>query len=159
MTIRRAFGTLSPIIYFVSETTDAEGRHNIMLAPYSAYPTPSGYSREEADTLPKVDDLQKRLQDQESRKLKSEAESLWGMNAVRQKIIEDLRQRLYSSDTPLYERDFITAYLSLAEERRAKWQAKFAEATMYLYARENDLGSRHADEERAPNSIDVVGGS
>lgn len=121
MTIRRAMGTLTPIIYFVNR----DG--NISLPPVSDCPTPRGYERREAGTLAEVDALQSRLQDQERRQLEEEHmldEARWG--AVRQRVSDNLRQRMVSADTSPYERDFISAYLELREEKRAKYQQRFS---------------------------------
>lgn len=156
MTIRRALGTLTPIVYFVAATPDVEGRHNILLAPYTSYPTPPGHTREEADTLAKVDALQRRLQEQEIRKLRAENLAIERASQLgRLRVYETLRARMLASDTSPMERDFIEAYLALREEKREANRRRWEEAQCYLHVREMDLGSRAADSEEV--NLDKLG--
>ena len=149
MTVRRALGTLTPIIYFIAADADASGHHNIILAPYSDYPTPQRHTRHEAGTLPEIDRLQRQLQDQELRKLRAENLAIERASALgRLRVYESMRARMISSDTSPMERDFIEAYLALREEKREANHRRWEAAQVYLHARENDLGDRAPDSER-----------
>lgn len=158
--VRRAFGTLSPVIY----TRCSEGHY--VLLPYSDCPTPSGCEfqrpltaercskpviREGADSLSAIDRLQAELTRQENSKLALERHfDVMQTQAGRDRVRDNLYARLISSDTPEAEKDFIRAYLQLRPELRGKHHAKFAEYSVYIHAREYDLHGRHADDERNP---------
>jgi hypothetical protein len=145
MPLPHKLGTLTPVIYF----RDANG--HILLAPYSAFPTPEGYVREEADTLPKIDKLTDMMREQERQLLRRERmheDALTG--EARKRVYDRLTERLISSKTSEYEKDFIRAYLLLREERRERFHAKYEEFNAYFHAREFDIGNRRADEEKAP---------
>jgi hypothetical protein len=138
-------GSLTPVVWF----RDSTG--HVIVAPYSTFPTPNGYIREEADTLPKIDRLTSMLMAQERIKLQAEHLHEDEITArARQQVKERLEARLISSETSEYERDFIRHYLLLREERRAKFHPKWDEFVIYNHAREHSLGNRRADEEKAP---------
>lgn len=142
-------GSLDAPIYFINYRDPAHPPGYLMLAPYSDFPTPAGYSREVADDLPAVDRLQKRLQQQEYREWEQETER--DLNGLRTRF-EASRDRLYarmtSSSCPPYERDFIENYLRLQDEKREKHRRNFECRNAYLWARENDIPKgRRANEE------------
>jgi hypothetical protein len=142
MAIRRALGTLEPVIYF------RNARGHVMLAPYSSMPTPAGYEREEAGSLPEIDKLIALLSAQETRQLRAEHEREEAIGElVRNKVRDNLMQRLCSSETSAMERDFIHGYLALQEDKRIARHAKYSEYVFYLHARDFDLGNRGAGEE------------
>lgn len=133
MSVRTKLGYLDPIVYFVNR----EG--TIQLPPTSDIPTPRGFDRREADTLAAVDDLQRRLQDQESREWelgmqKDDA----ALAASREAIRSRLTQRMISSSTTPYERDFIQSYLQVREDRRAHYRSRFEMDQCFFEAREMD---------------------
>src|SRR5580693_4489937 len=100
---------------------------------------PEGYDRREANTLAEVDRLQKRLQEQTYRRQHSEWEHDDAtFAAARKSVIDSLHQRLASSVTTEYEREFIRAYIQLREEKRAKYRQRFVCDRAYLELREND---------------------
>jgi hypothetical protein len=146
----RKLGSLEPVFYFVNHTDPTRPPGYLMLAPYSACPAPAGWSREYADTLPDVDRLQKRLQEQEFRAMEAEGErSLNAFRAKQDELRVKLHDKMVSSSTSPWERDFLRGYLMLAEERRAKYRQRFMERNMYLWARENDTPKdRRVDEEK-----------
>lgn len=160
MTIRRAFGTLSPVIFF--RCAD----EHVVLAPYSDFPTPLGCEyqipivarrcgkpceRDGADSLAAIDRLQAKLTKQENDKLALERHfDVMQTQAGRDRVQDNLYARMISSETPELEKEFIREYLKLRPELRGKHHAKFAEYSVYIRAREFDLGKRGADEERNP---------
>lgn len=148
---------MEAVIYFVHGPNSTKPRGWITLAPYSECPTPRGCDREYADTLPKVDTLEKRLQEQEAGERSADLihdEKVFGPKR------DEIRQRLYarmtSGECSQYERDFLGAYLSHRIDRRAKWHAKFAEYQCYLTARHNMTPKgRRVDEEKV--NLDRIG--
>lgn len=160
MLVRRAFGTLSPVIY----TRCRDGHH--VLLPYSDMPTPPGcefqrpithercgkpVEREGADSLPAIDKLQAVLTKQENEKLALERHfDMMQTMAGRERVRQSLYDRMISANTSEAEKEFIRIYLDVREEKRAKYHSKFAEYSVYIHARENDLGKRRADEEQNP---------
>jgi hypothetical protein len=144
-------GCIEPVIYF---------RHpddHLTLAPYSDFPTPEGAIREYADTLAAVDRLQATLVAQEKREWEREVQRDAATFGAR---MDEVRDRLYarmtSSATSEFEREFIRLYLQLRNDKRAVYQQRWLERTAYLWARENDSGSRPVDsEEFHPDRINV----
>ena len=146
----RKLGTLEPVVYFVNHKDPAHPDGFIMLAPYTSYPTPEGYSRHEADTLAEVDKLQKQLMYQEA--TANERDYLydqWLTGGKYQEVGDRLYARMTSSATSEYEKDFIKAYLQVIRpEKREIARQRWLERQCYLSARENDIPKgRRADEE------------
>jgi hypothetical protein len=139
--INRALGTLEPVIFF--ENSSGE----IMLPPttedarwlYGSKYSREGWEWREAGTLPEVDRLQKRMVESERRRDEREAQADERSGAQRwQAVSDNLRQRMISSSTSAYEREFIQLYLQLREEKRDRHRQRFKERTYYLVAREMD---------------------
>lgn len=145
-----ALGKLDPIYYY----EDARGY--IIVAPRTdmvrhCYETKNaggvslkdrGFEIREADTLPKVTELQKKIQKQEMAKLEAEAQRDERTSAEMWQAIGDrLRQRMISSATTPYERDFIEQWLKLREEKREKHFQRWREHQGYLWALEFDSGT------------------
>ena len=149
-------GSLEAVIYFRNHRDTAHPPGFLMLAPYSDFPTPSGYTREAARTLREIDRLQFTLIEQERRAVEMDIayeESILGR--LQREVTDKLRQRMVSSATTPYERDFIEVYLQLREEKRDKHRQRFMERTMYLHARENDTPkNRDTNSERV--SLDRI---
>jgi hypothetical protein len=145
----RKLGSLEPVIYFRNHRDPAHPPGFLMLAPYSDFPTPAGYTREAADTLADVDRLQRSLIEQERRD--AEAELLHDEVVLGRRYAEmtdKLRARMVSSSTSPYDRDFIEAYLKLREEKRDRHRQRFLERVMFLHAREMDTPrDRRVDDE------------
>jgi len=151
----RKLGSLEPVVYFKNYRDPAHPPGYLLLAPYSDFPTPSGYSREHADNLPDVDKLQRVLCEQERRSAEEEFlhdEAVLGRKYA--EMTDKLRQRMVSNSTSAYDRDFIAGYLKLREEKRAKHQQRFEHRVMYLWMREMDSHGRAPDSERVDH-IDV----
>jgi hypothetical protein len=124
-----------------------------MLAPYTACPTPPGYSREEAGTLPDVYKLQTRLQEQELEDAKREAafderQFLTRIQAVRSRLVE----RMVSSSTSPYEREFIGNWLKLRDEKREHYRKIFEQRQFYLRSLEFDAPKGRRDDEESFNA-------
>lgn len=149
-------GSLSEVVYFRNHRDPAHPPGFLMLAPYSEFRTPSGYTREVARTLGEIDALQRTLIEQERRACESEIlhdEAILGRKYA--EVTDRLRAKMVSSSTSPYERDFIELYLQLRDEKRDKHRQRFLERQMYLHARENDMPkNRRENEERV--SLDRV---
>lgn len=149
-------GTLDHVVYFKNYSDPVHPPGYLMLAPYSDFPVPFGYSREYARTLPEIDRLQFTLIEQERRACELDVlhdEVILGRKFA--EITDRLRRTMISSSTSPYERDFIEAYLKLREDKRDKHRQRFAERTMYLHARENDTPkNRNVNDEKV--SLDRV---
>lgn len=142
-------GSLDAPVYFVNHRDPAHPPGYLMLAPYSNFATPAGYSREVADDLPSVDRLQRRLAEQTMREFEAERERDESLIIPRLEAIRDrLVARMTSAACSPYERDFIREYLALRIEKRDKYHSRFACDTAYLWLRENMLPKgRRANEE------------
>ena len=149
-------GSLDAVIYFRNYRDPAHPEGYLLLAPYSDFPAPSGYSREVARTLPEIDRLQFILVEQERRAAEAEAlhdEVILGRRYA--ELTDRLRQRMISSSTSPYDRDFIEGYLKLREEKRDRHRQRFSERTMFLHARENDTPkNRNVNDEKV--SLDRI---
>jgi hypothetical protein len=149
-------GSLSVVIYFKNHRDPAHPPGFLMLAPYSDFPTPSGYTREAARTLGEIDSLQRTLCEQERRASEQEAlhdEVILGRRYA--EVTDRLRQKMVSGATTPYERDFIELYLQLREDKRDKHRQRFMEREMYLHARENDM-PKNRDEHEEKVSLDRI---
>ena len=148
---------MEAVIYFRNGTDPTRPRGWIILAPYSDCPTPRGYDREGADSLPKVDRLQKILESQEMGDRISDVlhdERIFGPR--RDEIRARLYARMISGECSQYEKDFIGAYLSHRIDRRHKWHAKYLEFQAYMRAREMDTPkNRRVDREQV--NLDRIG--
>ncbi len=147
-----ARGSLSPVIYF--ERKDGfcilppiEVGHGTELArKMLADERYRGWEWREAGTLAEVDRLQKRLVDQEDKRSEFMAQTVGDRSrAVRDAVADSLRQRMCSSATSAYERDFIGLYLQLREEKRDKYRASLEQHRWYLWAREQDSKTKFED--------------
>jgi len=133
MAIRRAFGTLEPVVYY----TNLKGE--ISLPPTSDTSTPRGWQREEAHTLAEIDALQRRLQQAEYDRVEKEVQhDEQAFAAAREKVRSNLLAKLVSSSTSEYEREFIRLYLQLRDDKRAQYAQRLREYHAYLEIREFD---------------------
>lgn len=146
-------GTLSRPIYFVNHTDPSVAEGRIWLAPHSAFETPRGWSRHECETLAEVDALQKRLTEQERRDYEREGIRAQLTFAERDRQVRDsLYQRMISSSTSAYERDFIEAWLKLRDDRKRKiYAAKLEAINMVLYSHNYDIPVGRKDNEESVN--------
>jgi hypothetical protein len=152
----RAHGTLEPVIYFENSSG------YVILAPqqigegtalarkiYEEKYRPQGWEWREAGAngLHEVDQLQRRLIDQEVSRDRGMAEHV-GLkrDAVRKAVGETLRQRMTSSGTSEYEREFIRLYLRVRDDsKRDKYKELLKQRNYYLWAREQDSGTKVED--------------
>lgn len=146
----RKFGTIEAVIFFrnISDPTRPQGW--VLIAPYTGCPPPHGYETDAADSLPAVDRLQSKLEEQERAERSADMlhdERVFG--PLRDRIRDNLYAKLISPQTAPLEKDFIRAYLAHRIDRREKWHAKYMEYVMYLAAREFDTPrDRPVDSER-----------
>lgn len=147
-----AKGSLRPVIYF----THSDGR--IILPPesidepgiarmcYERRYRGEGWQWCEAGTLTEVDQLQKRLIDQEERRVSKmvEVNDTWRERMFKYSG-DQLRQRMISADTSQWERDFIRTYLSMRESKRNKWRENLTAHNWYIWAREQDDSTKVED--------------
>lgn len=140
----RAPGLIEPIVYF----RNADG--HAVLAAYSDQPTPEGWMREEATTLPAARALEKRLQEQDRREAEREGIRDTLATAYRRQAIRDkLYQRIKSSSASEYEKEFLRCYIQLSDEKAAKYEQRWLERTSYLHALHFDTPKdRPVDSER-----------
>jgi crotonobetainyl-CoA:carnitine CoA-transferase CaiB-like acyl-CoA transferase len=136
-------GCIEPVVYF----RRPDG--HLTLAPYSNFPTPDDAIREYADTLDAVDRLEAILQRQEREVWEREAERDELLLDARRKELRDrIYQRIASSETDEWNKEFYRLYLQLTDDKKARYRQRFLEREMYLHARHNDIGKgRRADEE------------
>lgn len=153
----RAAGTLEPIIYFersdghvilpVYDAGCPEQARRVFTERFKNHATEKWQWRETDGTLSAVDALQKRLTDQE---LRRDARMMEAHQAVRERcraeVASALRQRMCSSSTTPYEREFISVYLTLRDEaKRDKYRQGLEHRNYYLFAREMNSGTKVED--------------
>lgn len=150
----RAMGTLRPVIFF----ENAQG--HILMPPeeigkgvglarhlWDQKYKQQGYEWREAGTLSDIDRLQNRLITQEQAVLNRQGFVMdQAREHARKQTASSLRQRMASSDCSPYEREFISIWLDMNEEKRKIYTQRFSERNMYLEAREFD--SNHKIEDR-----------
>ena len=136
MTVRRAMGTLKPIVYFENHKDTRKPIGYVMISPETNTPNyyvPEGYETKEAGTLPEVYKLQNKLIAQEMLERDLEVEAYnQQFAAARAEKRANLVKLMLDSSTSEYDRQFIEAYLQLREERREKYEQRFAERNAYL---------------------------
>lgn len=136
-----SMGQLDPIVYFQNR----EGE--IWLPPSTQQALAvkdqmraRGFELKEANSLDKIDRLQKELQDWEYRKKERDCERLDTLRAeVRRGVRDRLVAKMVSSSTTPYERDFIQAYLMLSDDKRDHFRKRFmCDNIAYFEKRESD---------------------
>jgi hypothetical protein len=146
-------GTLNPVIYFergdgYAILAPQEVGQDLSLARriYEERYHPQGWEWREAATLQDVDRLQKKLVEQEESRLRKMAD-VNGFHRERAmaQTASDLRARMCSSATSSFERDFISAYLKMREDKRDKYRDRLMEHNFYLWASAMDSGTKVED--------------
>jgi len=149
MSVRRAMGTLRPIVYFENRKDPTKPLGYVMISPETNtlnYYVPEGYETMEAGTLAEVTKLQKRLEQQEFDERDVELEAYKNQYAEERKQKRaNLVKLMLSSDTSEYDRQFIEAYLQVREDRRAKYEQRFSERHAYLNILAFDEGKAQAE--------------
>ena len=151
-------GSASAVIYFVNHTDPRHWPGYIMLAPYSEFHTPEGYSREVADDLPSLRKLEQRMNNDATREWREEYfYSETGLFAFQEKKRAELRSKMYSAATTPYERDFIEEWLKLKDEKkRDRYKEFFEHRQIVLHQLHYDTPKdRDADEEKV--DLDRIG--
>lgn len=106
----------------------------------------SDWEWREAGTLADVDRLQKRLVDQENRRSNHMAQTVGDRSrAITDAVADNLRQRMCSSATSAFEREFIGLYLKLREDKRETYRQRLTEAQWFMWAREMDSKTKFED--------------
>lgn len=149
----RALGRLNPVIYFENASGD------IVLPPiemgtgpelarrcYEERYRPKGYEWREADTLPDVRRLQQRMVDKDLREKRAQGEDMMRIREQQRRATSsNLRQRMTSSDCKPFERDFIQIWLDLDDEKKKKYEQRWREYNSYIWALEQDSGTKIED--------------
>jgi len=140
----RAPGQIEPVVYF----RNADGR--LILAAYTAQPTPDGWMRCEAGTLPEARALERRLQEQDH--IEAEREGIRDQLSTayrRQAIRDKFYARIKSSDASEYEKEYLRLYIQLSDDKLAQYEQRWLERTTYLHALHFDTPKdRPMDSER-----------
>lgn len=154
-----SLGQLNPICYF------EDSRGTIALPPSTAYGKAvqdrmrtRGFELRFAGTLAEVDRLQKRMIQQEYQQQQRAIENDERMGAkVHASVASRLYQRMLSSETSEYEKEFIRIYLRTRDDKREKHRKRFEMDQLYFEAREFDSNSKHMQDvvARTPDSKDT----
>lgn len=150
-----AKGNLRPVIYLQSSSgylilLPQEVGHDESLARRMHKEKYPEWEWCEARTWSEVTQLQKRLEKQElDEAMRRRDVSMAAYDAAKSKTRAQLRQRMCSSSCSQWERDFILHWLELQEEKRDKYEQRFAEHHQYLWAIEQDANRKV--EERMPS--------
>jgi hypothetical protein len=128
MSERYALGTLKPIPYFENVNTGEiaipPSDESVNFCRDGMYR--HGYVLKEARTLREIDKLQHQIQDFEYRQSQEQMErDSTFMARVRSSVRQRLLDRMVSSSTHPWERDFIKTYLMVRDEKREHWQKEF----------------------------------
>ena len=142
---RNASGTFDPVVYFENY------RGTIAMPPTTEdalrlkdWFSAKGFYLREAGTIAAVEDLQRRLQEQEVRKREGRLEReefLFGQ--ARQQRRDRLIARMNSSSCPPYERDVIKAHLEHMDNKHAQRVAQERKVEHYFEALEFNASSHH----------------
>ena len=145
-------GQLRPIIYFISRdgykilAAYDEGRPEMAKWIYEKKFKPEGWAWAEASTWPEWVQLQDDLIKQETRDAEANREKYMAIyDAGRKRQNAVLMQVRRSSSTSQYERDFIDAWLKLAEEKRKAHEKAMFDKINYLWAIEMDPSTKFQD--------------
>lgn len=160
----RAPGKIEPVIYFrcydPSLANPSRPRGYLLIAPYTACPTPFGYEQCAAETLADVDKLEAALVQQEREGWEQEAEiDEMKFSEARNAVRDRLYARMTSAATDEWEKEFIRLYLQLRDERKKEmYRQRFLERQAYLWARHNDTpAGRQVDEEKVSEHVEGFG--
>lgn len=147
-----AHGRLKPAIYF--ERSDGfvilapaeKGRDDYARMVYETKYGPAGWQWREADTLPDVDRLEKRLIEQEeARIMKMVTLNAMARDEIRTHVRARLVENMHSPHATQFERQFIDAYLKLHDNRRDKYRDRLLHHNLGLMARNYDSGTKVED--------------
>jgi hypothetical protein len=142
-------GRVTSIIYFASQ----DGQ--VILPPttedarwlYRTHYQNRGWEWCEASTLAEVDALQDRLcsLDKDKREMDFERDERKFAEG-RERIRSSIYQRMISSSTSPFMRDFYWYYLHVHQpEKREQYRQRYFEATSYLWSREMDNSTKATD--------------
>ncbi len=90
--------------------------------------------------------LQKRLQEQALIEARQKRDTtMESYNRTKEAIAARMRAQMESSSCSNWERDFIKLWLQLSDEKRAKYEQRYTETVSYLWAMEQDSGTKVED--------------
>lgn len=112
---RSTTGHVTPIIYF------RYPNGHIVLAPYSAMPTPHAAIREEADNLPLIQKLEDRLVQQEKDNAEIEVEAQYNREEmIRARIKSGLYHLATRGDVPEHVKEILKLHMMARDEEQRK---------------------------------------
>lgn len=142
-------GSLRPIIYFeapngyLALAAYDEGKPELARKEYLEIYKPRGFEWREASSWPEWTKLQGRLVAQEARQQEIYRDNLMqNYDAAAKKIRDAFYQRMTSSATSQWEREFLQGWLQLKETKRAKYEQLWRERQSYLWAVEQDSNKK-----------------
>lgn len=153
----RAVGSLEPIIYFerddgycVLPCYDAgcpEQAREVFDRRFKNNLEEKWRWRETGTQLRDIDEFQKRLVEQETRRNEVQLHNHGIMrDAIRKSVRDSLYSKMVSSSTSPFEREAIGYYLDMRDDvTRDKWRTQIEASQCYLWAREQDSNSKVED--------------
>lgn len=139
MAERNAVGTFSSVIYFEGPT----GQVSLPGTTEENQRGQNGWVRKEANTLRAIDELQRRMEEQDRREMRQKLDHDEHIfEAKRQKTRASLLRTITKRTTSNYEREFIREYLSVSDTRKKKFYGRDKHINSFFMAREyDDAGS------------------
>lgn len=161
MKIRRALGTLDPIIYFENQSG------HIVLPPIEKGKGPAlarmiyekrfaklGFMWKEAGTWAEVTKLQDRLVEQEQKHAAEVRDMQMARYDIAQaRIAENMRLRMTGGQCSNYERDFCRYFLKMRGDKRDHYEKVWDQRNNYLWAVEMDSGTKVEDRMFGDNAL------
>lgn len=140
-------GTFTPILYWENK----QGHIKLMptndvltLDRLRRYMDKTGFMLRSAETIPQAEKLQKKLQEQMKQEQEFELAKDEHMVGQRRQAIRDrMRARMQSASCSVYEREFISTWLSQDNARRDLFRRRFTQEVGHLDALEFDNPDNH----------------
>jgi hypothetical protein len=130
---RFAVGTFDPVVYFESPT----GEISLPGTTEENQRGQNGWIRRQANTLKALDALQRRMEEQDRRDMRARLDrDEMVFEEKRRKTRESLLRTITKRTTSRYEREFISEYLQLSDERKRKFYNSDKAIKAYFMARE-----------------------
>ena len=154
MSTGMASGRVRPIVYFKNASgyiilAPQETGHGLEVAKmmYERKYKHAGWMWCETDgSFHDAEMLQKRLQEQELSEARAQgANMMAAYDASRKRTEANMRAQMTSAACSPFEREFITLWLQLNETKRREYEQRWAERQAYLWAIENDAGTKIED--------------
>lgn len=140
MAERYAVGTFNPVVYFESP----KGEISLPGTGEENQRGHNGWLRKEASTLKAIDELQRRLEDQDRRQMRGQLDHDQEVfEEKRRKTRTSLLRTITKRTTSSYEREFIREYLNVSDERKRKFYGRDKSINSFFMAREYDDAGKH----------------